>query len=55
MTTLTKANQVREALRLGARIEPEPSRPQLLRLLGADGTPIPAWQQALQTAQRKPA
>jgi hypothetical protein len=55
MDTLTNANQVREALRLGARIEPEPGQPRLLRLVGADGTPIPAWQQALHTAQRKPA
>lgn len=55
MTTLTNANQVRQALRQGARIEPDPARPNLLRLVGRDGQPIPAWQQALTTAQRKPA
>ncbi len=55
IATLTNANQVRQALRQGARIEPDPARPNLLRLVGSDGKPIPAWQQALSTAQRKPA
>ena len=55
MHTLTNANQVREALRLGARIEPDPGRPNLLRLVDSNGQPIPAWQNALTTAQRKPA
>jgi hypothetical protein len=51
---LTNANQVREAVREGARIEACTDRPGMLRLVAADGAELRAWQNALHTVSRKP-
>ncbi|HGM6612785.1 hypothetical protein [Stenotrophomonas maltophilia] len=47
---LTKKSQVLLVLRTGGRITAG-HRPGLLQLLGADDSPIPAWQTALKAAQ----
>lgn len=51
---LTKKSQVLLVLRAGGRIAVG-HRPGLLQLLGADDSPIPAWQTALKAAQPSPA
>lgn len=51
---LTKKSQVLQVLRAGGRIAAG-HRPGLLQLLGADDSPIPAWQTALKAAQSSPA
>ena len=50
--TLTRTEQVLKAIRKGARIEATGER-GLLRLLDRKGIEIPAWQTAMQAAQRK--
>ncbi|QGM05062.1 hypothetical protein [Stenotrophomonas maltophilia] len=52
--SLTKKSQVLLVLRAGGRIAAG-HRPGLLQLLGADDSPIPAWQTALKAAQASPA
>ncbi|MBN5074427.1 hypothetical protein JY427_02045 [Stenotrophomonas maltophilia] len=47
---LTKKSEVLLVLRAGGRIVAG-HRPGLLQLLGADDSPIPAWQTALKAAQ----
>lgn len=48
--TLTRTDQVRKAVRKGARIEAYPDRPTLLRLVDRKGHELPAWQTALKAA-----
>lgn len=50
--TLTRTEQVLKAIRKGARIEATGER-GLLRLLDRKGIEIPAWQTAMQAAQRQ--
>ncbi|MBP2482924.1 hypothetical protein J3A72_003216 [Stenotrophomonas sp. PvP093] len=47
---LTKKSEVLQVLQAGGRIAAG-HRPGLLQLLGADDSPIPAWQTALKAAQ----
>lgn len=46
---MTRTEQVIQAVRDGARIEPDHG---LLRLVDARGREVPAWQNALKSAQR---
>lgn len=47
---LTKKSEVLQVLYAGGRVVAG-SRPGLLQLLGADDSPVPAWQTALKAAQ----
>ena len=47
---LTKKSEVLQVLQAGGRIVAG-HRPGLLQLLGADDSPVPAWQTALKAAQ----
>lgn len=49
---LTRTSDVRAALATGARIVRDEKNTSLLHLVAADGTPIPAWQNALRSASR---
>ena len=51
---LTRTSDVRLELTNGARIVQDKDNPRLLALIAADGTVIPAWQNALRTASTKP-
>lgn len=50
--TMTRADQVQKVLRKGGRIEATGER-GLLRLIDRKGVELPAWQAALQTAQKR--
>lgn len=49
---LTRTSDVRIELVNGARIVRDEKNTSLLALVAADGTPIPAWQNALRSAYR---
>lgn len=49
---LTRTSDVRMELVNGARIVRDEKNTSLLALVAADGTPIPAWQNALRSAMR---
>lgn len=48
--TFTRAAQVEQVLRSGGRVERDGG---LLRLIDAQGKPVPAWQTAIKTAQKR--